>query len=280
MFDTFKSRLILHGSLTSTTALRIGAGQSSTATETNLPVIKDALGAPYIPGSSFKGVLRSRIESLLRSINSAAACNPVLEDERCIHLDTMNEQKAKFKDDDLGLTQWVEEQTCLACSLFGSTWLASRAQIKDWQVDRRYWFSQYLIRDGVSIDRDTETAGDKLYYNYEVVPAGTVFNGTIIVENGDPWQLGLLLLGLREFNQGLPIGGGTSRGLGGVTLEWDRDKELQSSYVDASNIWGYLEDQNAGQAITDALRQTWKQAMLAKLKRLPRDGDDNAQTTH
>jgi CRISPR/Cas system CSM-associated protein Csm3 (group 7 of RAMP superfamily) len=59
MFDTFKNRLEITGILTTVTALRISAGRSSEPIGSDLPVIKDAIGRPFIPGSSFKGALRS-----------------------------------------------------------------------------------------------------------------------------------------------------------------------------------------------------------------------------
>jgi CRISPR/Cas system CSM-associated protein Csm3 (group 7 of RAMP superfamily) len=59
MFDTFKNRLERIGTLTTVTALRISAGRSTEPIGSDLPVIKDALGRPLIPGASFKGALRS-----------------------------------------------------------------------------------------------------------------------------------------------------------------------------------------------------------------------------
>ncbi len=80
MFDTFKNRLEIIGKLTTITALRISAGRSSEPIGSDLPVIKDALGHPLIPGSSFKGAMRSRLESFLRGINLNLAANPAIED--------------------------------------------------------------------------------------------------------------------------------------------------------------------------------------------------------
>jgi CRISPR-associated RAMP protein (TIGR02581 family) len=68
MFDTFTNRLEITGTLTTVTALRISKGRSTEPIGSDLPVIKDALGRPLIPGSSFKGALRSRLESFLRGI--------------------------------------------------------------------------------------------------------------------------------------------------------------------------------------------------------------------
>lgn len=73
MFDVFKDRLELTGTLTTVTALRISKGRSLEPIGADLPVVKDALGRPLIPGSSFKGAMRSRLESFLRGIDSSLA---------------------------------------------------------------------------------------------------------------------------------------------------------------------------------------------------------------
>ncbi|MCS6862323.1 MAG: RAMP superfamily CRISPR-associated protein, partial [Abditibacteriales bacterium] len=84
MFDRFQNRVTLKGTLTAQTALRIGAGRATGVTGTDLPVVRDATGKPYIPGSSFKGALRAYVESLVRSVNPSrkAACNPVSRDRQ------------------------------------------------------------------------------------------------------------------------------------------------------------------------------------------------------
>lgn len=100
MFDTFKNRLELTGTLTTVTALRISAGRSTEPIGSDLPVIKDAFGRPLIPGASFKGALRSRLESFLRGIlgsNRKLVANPAIEDEWSL---TANEMK-NIKDTDL-----------------------------------------------------------------------------------------------------------------------------------------------------------------------------------
>ena len=66
MFDTFQSRLTIDGYLVADSPLRVGTGRVSAITGTELPVIRDAIGRPFIPGSSLKGALRSHLESLVR----------------------------------------------------------------------------------------------------------------------------------------------------------------------------------------------------------------------
>jgi CRISPR-associated RAMP protein (TIGR02581 family) len=227
MFDTFKNRLEITGTLTTVTALRISAGRSTEPIGSDLPVIKDALGRPLIPGSSFKGALRSRLESFLRGILGSdrhLVANPANENEWSIKADEMKilKENDQFKDD-LALTNEIIKQTDLISHLFGSPWLASKFQVRDLSVISDAWFGQYQERDGVAIDRDTETAADGKLYDFQVVPAATPFEFKAIVENAEEWELGLLMIGLHQFEaEQIPLGGGRSRGLGVVRLEIDQ----------------------------------------------------------
>ena len=222
MFDTFKNRLEITGTLTTVTALRISKGRSTEPIGSDLPVIKDALGRPLIPGSSFKGALRSRLESFLRGIDPNLA-----EDPANYTSSTRNNQvkdlKVKYKNDDLNLTQELLDLTDDIGSLFGTPWIASKFQVRDLTVQPDAWFGQYQERDGVAIDRDTETAADGKLYDYQVVPAATPFDFKAVVENAHDWELGLLMIGLHQFEtEQIPLGGGRSRGLGVVKLEIDK----------------------------------------------------------
>ena len=222
MFDTFKNRLEITGKLTTVTALRISAGRSTEPIGSDLPVMKDALGKPLIPGSSFKGALRSRLESFLRGIvgnDRKLVANPAIEAEWSITSKEMNKLKESCNDDET-LTQEILNHTDLVSHLFGSPWIASKFQVRDLTVLPETWFGQYQERDGVAIDRDTETAADGKLYDFQVVPAGTQFEFKAVVENAAEWELGLLMIGLHQFEtEQIPLGGGRSRGLGVVKLD-------------------------------------------------------------
>lgn len=221
MFDTFKNRLEITGKLTTITALRISAGRSTEPIGTDLPVIKDALGQPLIPGSSFKGAMRSRLESFLRGIDPSFAEDPA-DFTTTNRNNEVKDLKEKYKDNDLQLTENLLEKTDLISRLFGSPWIASKFQIRDLNVVPDTWFGQYQERDGVAIDRDTETAADGKLYDFQVVPASTEFQFHAIIENAEEWELGLLMIGLHQFEtQQIPVGGGRSRGLGVVKLNID-----------------------------------------------------------
>lgn len=273
MFDKFQSRLNLKGEVETLTAIRISAGRSTSPISSDLPVVRDSLNCPYIPGSSFKGVLRFYIESILRSLTNdkRIVCNPVNDEGQCINRNDMQhlrkaqetglknpQERHKWTDQEF--SKKILEDTCWVCQLFGSLWFASKLQIRDLYVDTDLWFDQYQQRDGVAIDRDTETASEGKLYDYEVVPAGVLFKFQAIVDNAADWQLGMLYLGLTAFEKGeLTIGGGSSRGLGAIALSLG-----SANYIDSASIIKHLTEGKAG---SDADWKTWLNAFQTKIKK-------------
>ena len=60
---TFLGKLVLEGEIVCQTGLHIGAGKGSLEIGgSDNPVVKDAAGRPYIPGSSLRGKIRSLLE--------------------------------------------------------------------------------------------------------------------------------------------------------------------------------------------------------------------------
>ena len=86
------------------------------------------------------------------------------------------------------------------------------------------------VRDGVVIDRDSQTAVDNLKYDYEVVPPDSRFELCIDLENPTDSDLALLGAALFEWCAGSSIGGFTSRGLGRFHL-----KDVKLSGVDMTD---------------------------------------------
>ncbi|MBE9079041.1 CRISPR-associated RAMP protein [Romeria aff. gracilis LEGE 07310] len=219
MFDIFKNRLELSGTLTTVTALHISQGRSTEPIGSDLPVVKDSLGQPLIPGASFKGAMRSRLESFLRGIDLSLARDPA--ELVSTHMSNqVKSLKEAHKNNDTDLTEALNKLTDVASSVFGTPWQASKFQIRDLTILPDTWFGQYQERDGVSIERDTETAAKRKLYDFQVVPAGTPFEFRAVVENAKDWELGLLAIGLHQFEaEQIPLGGGRSRGLGVVKLD-------------------------------------------------------------
>jgi len=228
-FAAMQNQLVIRGNLVALTALRIGAGRSSTITGNDLPVLRDAMGAPFVPGASLKGAFRARVEALVRAVKPDQARDlPQIEEH-------MRDEIMTLRDKDPELRQLIQSnnltkadqvfshrawtKSTLIDLTFGAPWVAGRIFFKDALVDRSLWFDQYEIRNGVALNRDTETVEQGLLYDYEVVPAGVRFAFELVLENAADWQLGMVLLALRPWQDGdMQIGGFRSRGLGHVQL--------------------------------------------------------------
>jgi len=269
MLETFESRLTIQGYIVPQTALRVGVGRVSEMTRTELPVIRDSLDRPYIPGSSFKGALRSYLEGMVRGMAPPGvdlrrlACNPVSNDNSCFGTGEMQDLLTQYSDDE-ELAQALSAALCLVCSTFGSPYRASLVQVHDLPTVAEEWIDQFQVRDGVAIDRDKGTVAGTQLYNYEVVPAGTRFQLHLVADNLAPWQRGLLWMGIRALERGdVALGGFTSRGLGWVILE-----ETESNFIDGSaSLLALLEGKEAGQPVSNEEAKSWVNALHAEVER-------------
>lgn len=111
-----------------------------------------------------------------------------------------------------------KSKVCPVCQLFGSTFFASKIRISDLSlINNNYSFS---IRDGVAIDRDTETAKDQAKFDFETVSKDSRFKFELIGENLTKEDLQLLAVGIQELENGnFWLGANSSRGLGKCKLE-------------------------------------------------------------
>lgn len=207
----------------------------------------------YLPGSSLKGVFRSHIEKIIRTLRDGVVCNPFVkvEDKRDIQGNQLvcpdyvevscgDKFEVRQKKEDLTNKQ-VYGDSCPACRLFGSTSFIGRVAISD----------AYLVegggerieqRDGVGIDRFTGGAANRAKFDLEVVSSGVTFETNIYLRNFEVWQLGMLMLIVQDLEDGLiRIGSGRSRGLGNVKGEIS---EVSVNYIGivngkpAKEVWG------------------------------------------
>jgi CRISPR/Cas system CSM-associated protein Csm3 (group 7 of RAMP superfamily) len=108
---------------------------------------------------------------------------------------------------------------CDVCALFGSPLVASKLRLEDCRLRSP---EQFTIRDGVGIDRDAESARDKLKFNFQALEAGAEFSFFMQVENAGPKDFALLGILLGELTgPGIDVGGKKSRGFGRVRLKAD-----------------------------------------------------------
>jgi CRISPR-associated RAMP protein (TIGR02581 family) len=256
--QAFWSRLSLVGDFVLDTPLRISTQ--------NVGIAIDGEGRPIIPGSTFRGALRSYIESVLRGVYDESqnkrqsvtlrgpdgrgapisrivklCCDSV--DKR---QDDLNYQGclttaivAKWQADPLlrpNLDVALVDCSCQVCRLFGAPWLAGKVFMSDMQA--RDWNGAIQTRAGMAISRDRDTAIEGSQYQRQSVPPGTHFGFQLSAENVSPVEQGLILLGLRAFEVGLVgLGADRTRGLGygRLAIDW-----WNCRYVDSSHLIGAL----------------------------------------
>ncbi len=241
MFEIFENRVIISGALETRTGLHIGSAYArGSKADTDSPVIKDVDGKPIIPGSSFKGVLRATVERIASGLGKDF-CYITNNEGNCLSTD--KEMQKEFEKEGKK-EQDIETLLCDVCKLFGSTYISSHVFIKDLRYKEGK--VNYSIRDGVAIDRDSETAGDKLKYDFEIVPSNVKFDFEAIAENISLKILGLLFIRLKQFEEpnSVSLGGMKSRGLGWVNLKIDQieiiDNKGELSNEEDAKLKSYL----------------------------------------
>jgi CRISPR-associated RAMP protein (TIGR02581 family) len=252
-----RNRYVFEGKLEMKTGLHIGGGKA-TLSYTDSPVVMTPDELPYIPGSSFKGVLRSTVEKFVASLPSDLglhSCGLPLKDvqgESCPTARQKEIANARRRNPDI--IEQERKKLCHTCQLFGSPFAAARITVNDFYLIDEEWSGATQVRDGVAIDRDSETAKPGLKYDFEVVPATTVFKLRIMIENATEQDLQLITIGLSEFVNGFGgVGGFRSRGLGACILN---DLTIRAMRLD------------------DLDNEQRKQRLLRYLRRKKDEGDD------
>lgn len=228
LYDTFENRTIIRGKLTTVDPIHIGASGKETLNPIDVDdsVLKDAQGNPLIPGSSIKGVVRSRFEAVMRSIGEDV-CDVFAQkgenDLICV-TDQFRKKIEKSQKTHQEKARELYEKSCVVCQLFGGKAVAGKLRFMDC-----FYIGEHPCeierRDGVGIDRETGAAAKNVKYDFEIVPKGTRFSFVMIAENLDEKQQRYLdfilqmLEGSEEEENYLAVGGKTTRGLGRIRLE-------------------------------------------------------------
>ncbi len=191
----------------------------------------------YIPGSSLKGTFRSFTEKVLRTISGNLACEPFPNNENyCGKKPVKDDKGNSISEDDDGYPSAVYAQSCYACKIYGNTRLKGRLSFTDaFPIGEVKTETRY----GVAISRlsNAVAAGP---FDMEVLVQG-IFRTSLVLENFEIWQLGLLALTIQAINEGLlKIGFGKNRGFGevSVTVEQAIVEMVKKPDISKNTIYG------------------------------------------
>jgi CRISPR/Cas system CSM-associated protein Csm3 (group 7 of RAMP superfamily) len=217
----------------------------------------------YLPGSSLKGILRTRAEKIIRTLDyffaaqneqvyrqHISACaithctevnNPLLS--ACFGFPSWQRKAEKEGWD----ADRIYRDSCLACRMFGNSMMRGRLSVGEGKLIS----SQSALKrmDQVAIDRFSGGAADaKKFDNRPMVPIdrSPLFKLQIKLERVEPWMLGLLLLLMKDLQDGdIYVGHATHSGFGRIKgkinridmllLEGSKMTDLAKKYNFASN---------------------------------------------
>ncbi len=163
-----------------------------------------------IPGSSLKGVLRSRYENIV-NLFGGKCCDIFDHKSKC---NGKINGKADKPYEEQG--EYVYRYVCPACKLFGSLNIASRIYMADAYPIKNCVMGE---RTGVGINRITGAAHKGALYDFEVVEDGT-FQARITIKNYELYQMALLFHVLKDLDEGyVSIGAATTRGNGQMEVQ-------------------------------------------------------------
>ena len=244
---TFLGKLILEGEITCQTGLHIGAGKGSLEIGgADNPVVKDAFGVPYIPGSSLRGRLRALLE---QSLGLAVPSELVYlskrrgQEVRIHHSDRPDDDVCILFGRNPGRVERVSGETTEAT-------VATPARLTVYDAplivdsitpQMRENLDDELteVKSENAVDRITSQANPR---TLERVPAGARFRFRLILDVLCPEDRPLLARvaeGLRLLEDDA-LGGGGSRGNGRVafsslTLAW-RSKDYYAKGANESSL--------------------------------------------
>ena len=240
---TFKKKVRISGILEFETAFHIGSGKEGELA-TDMGVLLEPDGRPILPGSTLKGNFRSYAERLAEYLKIKACLldNSLSNNVTCVNGVTDKDIRDKIYEELKELKteskkyNFIKKHVCQVCSLFGSPLHASRIFFSDGNLI--HWSGGLQVRDGVCIDRDSETARHGAKYDYEAVPCGTKFEITIDIENPETFELAIIGAVMAEWENGFRLGGFSSRGMGKVQLSQTRISEVD--YTNSTQLKDFL----------------------------------------
>lgn len=195
------------------------------------PYMED--GKFVLPGSSLRGVLRSHAEKIARTLTTlnctkseeflvkCPACNPHADDSAPVASCNSLLRKYRKEHHILPENEVTDDQLCLACRLFGGSYRGSRLYLGDGCLVNP---PQFKIMDFLAIDRFTGGSKEGAKFNARILWKPD-FKVCIFLENPEEWELGWLMLVLKDMSDGfLSVGSGRNKWFGDVKIKDERIK--------------------------------------------------------
>lgn len=230
-FSQFKNRYVITGELVVENALHIGSGKIEG--DFDSAFIKTGENGYYIPGSSFKGYLRNKVEGFLVGAPFGLK----------VGADLLNEGDVfgifGYTSSDISKDDKVKDR--LSKILDGTFKnFASKLHISDLQIiaENTKEITKEVTRDGIKISRKTGATVKGAKFDYNVIEKGNKFSLEMTLENIEDYQLEIIMLGLKDILSGDLFGGKLSRGIGKCKLELKSCKFVDSS--DKESLKNYI----------------------------------------
>ena len=175
-----------------------------------------------LSGSAARGVLRSRVERIVRTFAGPrwqiAACDPHRKEVSCavqaaeLHEATRNDSPAERRTLAPKLAADVRRKVCPACRLFGNAALGGRVVVEEVVLSSE----PPAVLDHVAVDRFTGGAADARKFDAAPLPSARAVT-VVSVDRPARWEVALLLLALRDLCDGwVALGSRGTRGYGRV----------------------------------------------------------------
>lgn len=225
---------------------------------------------PILPGSSLKGLLRSRADMILRTLLddvSSPTISEMKEDQKY--------KKASDNEKYLANNRFLNR-------LFGTA-IDYRGNEKDEYIRnsaRLYCEDAYLYADNqiqknesmhIKIDRISSGTTDGALYNFETIcPQNTYFDLNVFIEDPDYFSLGIIGHALKDMLTGdLRVGFGTRKGFGKLKFADINqcDANLEGyGYISKEDVWDGNALTDKGNNIIDSISKSFNKTIEEERK--------------
>ncbi|MHB9304017.1 RAMP superfamily CRISPR-associated protein [Fusobacterium polymorphum] len=231
-FSIFNNKYIIKGRLKVLTALHIGSGVEEDGHDAPFITVDKSPKNKifYIPGSSFRGYLSTKLERLLAKENNYRfVTDSGILNEADVKLifgyTNLQNEDDNIKDKVLENLGYDKNNKDDKEENYYS--MAGKIHISDMFISSEV---DTIKRDGIKIDRNTGATKKGGKFDYDVLPPGTEFEFVMELDNIEDYQLDLIKLALIDILEGDLFGGKISRGIGKCKLILN-----EVEFIDAKN---------------------------------------------